>query len=210
VHKIWKLIEGNSSRDLTYASEALKAMAGIFRFYEEAAYPIYKIQELPVLLHIGFVWSPTIIDFVGALTWHHTSRPEARRRRHFPSWTWVGWTGEVWSPSKFTPTPSLGGHSIGIHFEINPQIIPFEHEDGGISTLKELTELLVALRVEASSDGHIHTSRLLQSNITLGDLQKQRGYLTVPRTIYLCAPAVTREHFRFPEPTNWETGTVGA
>ena len=79
-----------SKRQLSYDTDVLNAMMGIFNAYESLPKPTLNFYGVPIPQKgYGDVTS----EFVLSLTWRHT-RP-ARRRPFLPSWSWAGWAGEV-------------------------------------------------------------------------------------------------------------------
>jgi hypothetical protein len=186
IRGLWEIIRISTFRNLTYDSDALRAMAGIFRVYEEGAYPVYNKQGLPIVPLTDSTSSAEAIGFVTALCWYHNDALESRRRKQFPSWTWAGWTSGIWAPY-----PESAAMAIIIH----PQSMLFGYEDGSNSTFMELIKFLVALRVKTSSDRY--SDRPGRSSGTLRDVQDNGRDLTLPKTIRFRAPAITKDHFQF-------------
>jgi hypothetical protein len=198
IRGLWEIIRINSARDLTYDSDALRAMAGIFRVYEEGACPVYNIQGLPIVPRTDSTSSVEVMDFVNGLCWSHVEPHKARRRKEFPSWTWAGWAVEAWGPHlKFA--------AMAMASVIDPQSMIFGYEDGSSSTYMELIKFLIALRVETSSDRY--SDRPGRSSGTLQDVQDNGRDLTLPKTIRFRAPTITKDHFQFSTFTDWDTGT---
>jgi hypothetical protein len=96
-------------RQLSYPSDVLDAMVGIFKSFEEqpgkrrtlnaSGIPIFPpgVQGLAVktLLH----------SFLCGLLWYHLT--PGKRRVQFPSWSWAGWQAGTLNPEPFTaPSPS--------------------------------------------------------------------------------------------------------
>jgi hypothetical protein len=197
---ICNLIVSYSQRHLSYDSDRLRAMAGIFRVYEEGAHPCYNIQGLSLVIHRGSTLSKAIM-FMDALSWEQWKYDGTHRKKQFPSWTWASWTG----PVTFWDQHIIMADKIDI-FDINLRTINFGYEDGSNSTLIELIECLAASHAEISGDRH--ASRLRRKFGGPEDTQKQGKDFTVPKTISFCAPTVIREHFRFSTSKDWRTGTL--
>jgi hypothetical protein len=193
---LWELIVEYSNRNLTYDSDALKALAGICRVFEEGEYPIYNLQGLPVVPFTESGSSSSTMELVPALCWHHDAPSKARRRMQFPSWTWAGWTSRIEHPDS-TDTY--------VRFEIPSRDIRIEYEDGHIATLVELTESLKTLHLEASRNRY-STQLGRGDNYIRDKMGKERDWIS-PRTILLHAPAVTAKYFQFPDYRRWEGGT---
>lgn len=113
-------IKAFSSRNLTYEEDALNAIQGVFQQMQRFEQPIMQFYGLPILKSCVFRLDPLRRDgevefsndpsnlgvngvLASALYWYHepvsTEGMRAiKRRRFFPSWTWLGWTGQVsWS-----------------------------------------------------------------------------------------------------------------
>ncbi|KAH5095560.1 hypothetical protein HBI38_030660 [Parastagonospora nodorum] len=101
LHNSIRLIENYTWRHLSYESDALKAVSGIFRHQREASKPIFSLSGLPYYPPSAHGTSPEATqrpEEVLALTllWCHRKRTVQTKRRYmFPSWTWAGWSGPV-------------------------------------------------------------------------------------------------------------------
>ncbi|KAK1855402.1 tol protein [Colletotrichum chrysophilum] len=94
------IVQQYSNRNLTYDSDALKAMYGIFREFEDNKTQIAQIYGIPFFSSMP---DKTMVSFLNGLTWHHQwpwakwdhrmSQPQ--RRENFPSWSWAGWVGNI-------------------------------------------------------------------------------------------------------------------
>jgi len=104
---VWDAIAAYSKRSLSFEKDALNAISGVFAVIENLEHPIFHFWGVPILpplrwhsLRYGGAGSPEPTPgslahgFGNALLWHH-KRP-ARRRPGFPSWSWVGWDGELY------------------------------------------------------------------------------------------------------------------
>ncbi|KAF2807155.1 uncharacterized protein BDZ99DRAFT_522784 [Mytilinidion resinicola] len=80
---------GFSGRELSYQEDSLKAFSAIINVFS-ASFPG------------GFIYALPELAFDIALTWHHSGEV-GRRRRMFPSWSWLGWEGALemgdWDPT---------------------------------------------------------------------------------------------------------------
>jgi hypothetical protein len=85
-HGYWgfysELVEVYSRKLLTYDSDALNAVTAI----------LTKLQESG-LYPTGFHWGLPLDRFEDGLTWSSSS--ELVRREDFPSWSWLGWNGQI-------------------------------------------------------------------------------------------------------------------
>jgi hypothetical protein len=88
--QIWRLysrlVRDCSGKSLTYQSDALNATKAIFTKLQEAG--IYRT---------GFHWGLPLDGFDEALTWSPASGFTLIRREGFPSWSWLGWKGPIFS-----------------------------------------------------------------------------------------------------------------
>lgn len=89
-----------NARDLTYASDALNAMEGIFRECERGSVPLYHILGVPILSPYSYFKlasgkpipaATPMVRFIEGLLWITTKNHPERRRPGFPSWTWATW-----------------------------------------------------------------------------------------------------------------------
>lgn len=83
-----------SKRTLTYQSDALNAMAGIFRRFENLQHPVHNFWGVPIVHPESSASSrsrvTTMDSFVRGLACS-VSKAGGRRRVGFPSWSWAGW-----------------------------------------------------------------------------------------------------------------------
>jgi hypothetical protein len=99
---VWEAIEAYSKRSLSFEKDALNTISGVFAAIENLEHPIFHFWGVPILPPLRWQHgrSPEPISgslahgFGNALLWHH-KRP-AQRRPDFPSWSWVGWDGELY------------------------------------------------------------------------------------------------------------------
>jgi Heterokaryon incompatibility protein (HET) len=88
-------------RQLTYPSDAINAMMGIFRVFEKNPEPVNFIHGIPIFCvpELG-TWCP-LRGFIRGLSWYR--KVPGHRRTEFSSWTWAGWTGYA-EPSLLVPS----------------------------------------------------------------------------------------------------------
>ncbi|KAI1413579.1 HET-domain-containing protein [Hypoxylon sp. FL1857] len=77
------LVEMYTGRKMTNDSDSLNATKGMLSFLQK------------VMLPQGFVWGLPLEEFPQSLRWYHPRGVKPRRRPDFPSWSYVGWEGEV-------------------------------------------------------------------------------------------------------------------
>lgn len=96
-------------RSLSYESDILKAIAGVFKVFEQMSPPVYQLCGVPLFplttmkgeniressLKVNNLVSPTVSLATG-LGWvldQYTYSCRHSRRHGFPSWSWAGWSG---------------------------------------------------------------------------------------------------------------------
>ncbi|KAI0545389.1 heterokaryon incompatibility protein-domain-containing protein [Xylaria curta] len=84
-------VETYSARNLRYDEDALNAFQGIIRWFSKQTHGLRNIWGLSFPDNSDHETS----YLVYSLTWRHKDGSRARRRQIFPTWTWVGWEGEV-------------------------------------------------------------------------------------------------------------------
>ncbi|KAH7393814.1 heterokaryon incompatibility protein-domain-containing protein [Phaeosphaeria sp. MPI-PUGE-AT-0046c] len=90
------LITNYTDRNISFASDALKAASGVLSRLQEENDPAYNFAGLPYYRGSGDKMPLIPIEqAIGhALSWHTFDTPLSRREI-FPSWTWAGWSGRV-------------------------------------------------------------------------------------------------------------------
>lgn len=86
LHQYKLILEEYTRREMTRQSDALNAYMGLSEFWS---------TFIPFLKQSYCGFHAYLIDWL--LLWQ--SSPSAERRPEFPSWSWVGWTGEARLPS---------------------------------------------------------------------------------------------------------------
>jgi hypothetical protein len=96
----WDLVRGYSKRSLSYQSDAEKAFGAV-------------IQEFSRAFDGGFIYGIPTLIFDYCLFWSFAPGSVPKRRKGFPSWSWLGWETEVllhpfWIESEDVWKPSGG------------------------------------------------------------------------------------------------------
>ncbi|KAK1759920.1 heterokaryon incompatibility protein-domain-containing protein [Echria macrotheca] len=106
MQKFMILVQGYTTRHLTFASDSLRAVTGILQFMSRHPdYPVFHFRGLPYpRLEESYAHFAELYFFI-SLSWYHTGylpgptrsgrHSVVPRRPQFPSWTWAGWAGGV-------------------------------------------------------------------------------------------------------------------
>ena len=87
-----KYIEQFYMRKLTYPSDTLRAIDGIFSAYRSLREPVHNYWGLVFQFELTYYQDFTAKDqFIAGLQWSLSQ--SGTRNRFFPSWSWAGWTG---------------------------------------------------------------------------------------------------------------------
>lgn len=98
-----------SDRQMTHATDGLKAFAGILQALQQAI-PVYRTE--------GFLWGLPCAHLPWAMAWQaHRHGGEEARNPHFPTWTWLSHRGAMYA----------GGPSMGREGPA-PEACPFDLE----------------------------------------------------------------------------------
>lgn len=89
-HTLWDQIRQYCSREISYPSDALNAFLDILNHYNSETSKKWGYSRSHIIC-IPVVQSSDSVDVY--LLWNHPY--PAKRRPGFPSWSWVGWKGEV-------------------------------------------------------------------------------------------------------------------
>jgi hypothetical protein len=95
LEQYFHLVCGYNSRSLSYASDVLRAFTAIINAFN-SSFPngfLFGVPEF--LFDIGLLWSRL---------------EPLKRRKGFPSWSWVGWSGEIQFRSSDAWKPYMDGH----------------------------------------------------------------------------------------------------
>lgn len=108
-----------SRLNLTYESDILNGMQGIFRACQDLPVPVYNYLGIPIMWGTESKTPASLTaGFLQGLTWR-LSKP-SRRRTGFPSWPWTGWAGRVeWPSIDFSTDDSIALH---VSSEENEQV----------------------------------------------------------------------------------------
>ncbi|KAI2630336.1 heterokaryon incompatibility protein-domain-containing protein [Hypomontagnella submonticulosa] len=113
VRAAWGHITAYSSRKLSFDSDALNGMLGIFRQYRMSQNPVFNFWGIPFS---GDTRESAEQSFLLGICWSFTIHAEGRRRHDFPSWSWTGWeTCAAPYPTRDGEPPKLTG-SVSLHF----------------------------------------------------------------------------------------------
>ncbi|KAH8725174.1 heterokaryon incompatibility protein-domain-containing protein [Phaeosphaeriaceae sp. PMI808] len=105
---IYIRIKEYSNRSLTFETDILKGMLGIFRVFERGKNPIRHLYGIPfpemALLSPNKLMSESgskrvLPTFSDSLRWNLAV--PSKRRKGFPSWSWTGWLGTINWPSEY-------------------------------------------------------------------------------------------------------------
>ncbi|KAF2011549.1 HET-domain-containing protein [Aaosphaeria arxii CBS 175.79] len=90
---VWDSIYNYTGRAMSYESDALNAMLGLFKVFQSSPVPIYHFWGVPYRPWANR--SDLIENPISSLCWYILG--SWKRRRTFPSWSWLGWSGSVLS-----------------------------------------------------------------------------------------------------------------
>src|ERR1700761_6545285 len=95
-------IQQFSKRKLSFESDSFKAFAGIAGHFERSNSPSSQTWGIPMVSLSTMMFD--VINLNAGLYWKHkhnfwSGLSEPRRRPEFPSWSWIGWAGEVEFPA---------------------------------------------------------------------------------------------------------------
>lgn len=93
-------VSAYTKRSLSFQTDSLQAVLSILDRFKHERYGIYHIQGLPLMprSYNGYKQGDCIhlLDFKYGLLWTHGSQSIPKTRRAgFPSWSWIGWEGQV-------------------------------------------------------------------------------------------------------------------
>ncbi|KAE9576890.1 hypothetical protein CGMCC3_g7076 [Colletotrichum fructicola] len=130
--------EQYSRRILSFDEDGMNAFGGIIKRLESTTdFPVRQIWGIP-FFHPkdDIIASVGNVDYSGylltALAWRHELYKPTRRRKQFPSWSWMGWEGSVTWPN---PVDSNNIHSPE---GVDMASIQLYLEDGTTLPLSEL------------------------------------------------------------------------
>lgn len=96
-----RLVEEYSHRQITYARDVLKALAGLLHIFE-LCFKCPVRNGLPeILLDVAILWRPT-------------EQLASRTCKELPSWSWAGWIGRVAYEEPFSSFINTGGQIMRV------------------------------------------------------------------------------------------------
>lgn len=108
-------IQNYTETNLTYSSDVLYAMQGLFASFSKNKIPERQFWGIPISTMLtghnesNFPppsWSHPTIVLMHGLAWSTRAGTSAQRRQGFPSWSWAGWTAPIkWRPSAWPQAP---------------------------------------------------------------------------------------------------------
>ncbi|KAK3344718.1 heterokaryon incompatibility protein-domain-containing protein [Neurospora tetraspora] len=134
--ELFGYIEEYSGRHLSYQSDALNAITGLLSRISVVTYlgiPVYDASDFkelerrsPTPIDVDAYKQSLLVEFLVCLTWY-PAHESLLRRDAFPSWSWLGWEGQV----KF---PDIGPGIYGYGAEVSSLWIPQQvtHDNGEI------------------------------------------------------------------------------
>ncbi|KAF2804856.1 HET-domain-containing protein [Mytilinidion resinicola] len=143
--RCWPLtshIQKYTEKSLTYQSDVLRGMLGIFRAFERAKYPIHHVWGVPIEFDMDLIiWKKQATmsrqyssypwklsaSFARGLCW--LPKHPAARRPEFPSWSWTGWAGPIQDWPSFETLSAQENPDIQIRVTL---------EDGRVANLQDL------------------------------------------------------------------------
>ncbi|OCK86400.1 HET-domain-containing protein [Lepidopterella palustris CBS 459.81] len=131
--RCWPLtshIQKYSEKSLTYQSDILRGMLGIFRAFNRSVNPIHHIWGVPIEFDMDLTnWKqqPSVRRQYSAYPWKLSAsfarglcwslQYPASRRPEFPSWSWTGWAGPIREWPTFENLSAQENPEI--HFRVN-------------------------------------------------------------------------------------------
>jgi hypothetical protein len=89
------------SRELSRPEDAIRAISGIFSYFNNVERTVLMLSGLPLYVthnsQLGPPTFPSAHAALLALGWYLKFSPQLKRREVFPSWTWVGWQKLEWA-----------------------------------------------------------------------------------------------------------------
>lgn len=141
-HEIMRHISECAKRDLTFPIDRVNAMRGIFHVFETGSWPVHQLMGVPILpppvtrsqfpkvSRIKKKLSRNLEQgFLVGLTWSH--RQPGKRIRHFPNWTWAGWSGRLEDALTFRHTWPKNLQNTKVWMEMEDRtLLPFPSLEG--------------------------------------------------------------------------------
>lgn len=137
-----------NGRQLSFESDSLLAFRGILHFFGTARLPLYHCWAVPSNQPGAPHMSPSSI-FAKYLRWSPTNN--VKRRHDFPSWSWLGWAGQVSFPPQDTYSTESDTATLKFWIERkNQTLMPLETTKDAQLVTESLDELSPFLHIEAA------------------------------------------------------------
>jgi len=113
-----------NKRELTLPGDAINAMQGIFHSFSNGRRPLYHFVGVPIPppesahnYHTIYKATHRTFEerFLVGLSWYHIKA--IGRREEFPSWSWVGWRGELHVKLMVVPESSSRFNNVRVWIE---------------------------------------------------------------------------------------------
>lgn len=148
---ICKLLEGYCGRELSVDSDAIRAFEGVFHNYRRRHHvrQYLGIPIMPLMMknYRGKVHRSRGEAFAAGLTWSNSA--PGTRRSIFPTWSWAGWT----VPINYEDQLCQSGLQLGNE---RPLKVFIEGNDGSLSDMDELSDVLLDQGIPGSSGKFVH------------------------------------------------------
>jgi hypothetical protein len=159
---ILKYISEFSERELTYRSDSINALSGIFRVFERGDNPMYQLKGVPIffpvplrrdeeeLMESKIMSKSANQGFVIGLTWLR-DRGYHNRVPIFPSWSWAGWNGTIYHELALYRDHERNSNDAIVHLETQGgDLLPFPtHKSRLAGFLSQLPRSLHFIHIEA-------------------------------------------------------------
>lgn len=137
-----------NGRQLSFESDSLLAFRGILHFFGTAQLQLYHCWAVPSTDPGAPHMSPSII-FAKHLRWSPIIN--VKRRHDFPSWSWLGWAGQVSFPPQDTSSRKINTATLKFWIERkNQTLMPLETTKDAQLVTESLDELSPFLHIEAA------------------------------------------------------------
>jgi hypothetical protein len=148
---ICRLLQEYCGRGLSVDSDAIRAFQGVFHNYWRRHH-VHQYRGIPIIPstkkgYLKDIHRSRGEAFAAGLTWSNTA--PGTRRSLFPTWSWAGWT----VPINYEGSTCQVGFKIGNE---RPLKVFIEGNDGSLSDMDELSDVLLDQSVFGSSSKFIH------------------------------------------------------
>jgi hypothetical protein len=162
---------------VTYKSDVLSALSGIYRVFEQGVHPVQTLQGLPVVISSRDREDQNTFKIITALCWDHYIPKKARAEWTSPHG--LGLVGQARCYGVYVDDM--------LDFVEVAKVVRLEYADGHTCTLKELTQSQNVLYPERV-DGRIALPRATSEN----NKTSTRRDLFTPTVLHLYAPVSPR------------------